>query len=211
MLGPVYVLGANSRWSQQSTYKKWKHGPTSYFGSNENTGNWVHDIANCHFADVFQATSVTYNYCVTPYDYVGSRKLCLPWPLHTQCVSFVWNSGSEAQAFGDSIYFSECDPGHVKWNTVLHEMVHVRQFVQQGKSLEKMGYEYMRAWCFAGFSYENHPLEKEAEAFPNSLANGERDCSCDKTKIRESDEALSTLGVGDVDTHGSRLALCTFC
>ena len=53
---------------------------------------------------------------------------------------------------------------YISHKTYLHEEQHLRQVFRYGK----VGYvlRYLWLWCLSGFSYRNHPMEREARGEP---------------------------------------------
>jgi len=75
------------------------------------------------------------------------------------------DSHATAQTYGYHIYFKG---PRTDWDdrtyleVLIHEMVHVKQFVEYGSTYSQFGYEYFRQYYLAGEVYENNPLEQEA-------------------------------------------------
>lgn len=72
---------------------------------------------------------------------------------------------TEAQTFGYDIYtrWAKGDQSDAYMFSLLsHELMHVRQYEEHGKSLSRFGYHYFKAYKKAGLNYENNAMEKRA-------------------------------------------------
>lgn len=83
---------------------------------------------------------------------------------------------SEGQVYGYDIYIerqapigSSANERIRTLNLLIHEMVHVQQFVNYGGSLSNYGYHYFKAYAEARLSYENNRLERDAETKANDV------------------------------------------
>jgi len=80
---------------------------------------------------------------------------------------------SLAQTYGFDIYVrakSRQEMDLSVWYLLLaHELVHTRQFVGLGESLEAFGEEYFRQFAKYGLNYNSNPMEREAERMASSM------------------------------------------
>jgi hypothetical protein len=80
----------------------------------------------------------------------------------------LFGTGSSAQTFGYNIYMSSRHQEPLtrqQVSTLVHELVHTRQYVARHRSLHLFGANYFQGWEAASFSYENNPFEVEAYGF----------------------------------------------
>jgi len=83
------------------------------------------------------------------------------------------NKKYDGQTFGFDVYIASPAPKNCNLknmdaddlkavSVLIHELVHVEQFVKYGGKLETFGDKYIRGFFDADRIYENNPLEKEA-------------------------------------------------
>lgn len=70
-----------------------------------------------------------------------------------------------AQTYGHDVYIragSRDMTDQQRLETLIHELVHVKQYERYGSSLSNFGYHYFKNYKRANLSYENNKLEREA-------------------------------------------------
>lgn len=80
---------------------------------------------------------------------------------------------ADAQTFGYQIYVRDPDASPLDFSRVsvlVHELVHVKQYLRHKSSLEDFGYEYGKDYKRANEVYEDNPMEKEAFDFEDAHA-----------------------------------------
>ncbi len=97
--------------------------------------------------------------------------------------------GSVAQTYGYNVYIKNPNADAVvnsTWIELLaHEMKHVNQFVNRGRSLNRFGRDYFEGYCNSGLNYNKIPMEKEAFGI-------EDDARAELTQFRNRGGLLST-------------------
>ena len=87
---------------------------------------------------------------------------------------FIAQSESQVSTIPRSLQPNSYDANWLRLLT--HELVHVWQYYQRGRSLPRMGGDYFAAYFDAGCSYEGISLEVAAYSFANTHA-GPRFCT----------------------------------
>ncbi|RYZ89166.1 MAG: hypothetical protein EOP04_07545 [Proteobacteria bacterium] len=80
---------------------------------------------------------------------------------------FEWIEGSAGITFGRNIYLNySYSVGYGVLDSLLaHELIHVKQWEENGESDYSFGRDYFNDWCKSGFDYYSNKWEEEAYDF----------------------------------------------